>query len=94
MPSNGPSRAGGSRSAGALTRVTRPALMAAALRFDACRTITSEWSTPYTRPAPGRAPRMVSLADDVAVQGAHGRDPGPRDPVPGPSLGKQRPTDK
>jgi DNA-binding transcriptional MerR regulator len=31
--------------------------------------------------APGRAPGMMGLADDIAVQGAHGRDPGPRDPV-------------
>src|SRR5882757_37271 len=31
--------------------------------------------------APGRAPGMVGLADDVAVQGAHGGDPGARDSV-------------
>jgi hypothetical protein len=31
--------------------------------------------------APGRAPRMMGLADDVVVQDAHGGDPGTRDPV-------------
>ena len=31
--------------------------------------------------APGRAPRMMALADDVAVQGAHGGYPGARDPA-------------
>ena len=31
--------------------------------------------------APGRAPGMMALADDVAVQGAHDGDPGTRDPV-------------
>src|SRR5215469_6844457 len=31
--------------------------------------------------APGRAPGMMSLADDVLVQGAHGSEPGARDSV-------------
>ena len=31
--------------------------------------------------APGRAPGMMRLADDVAVEGAHEGDPGPPDPV-------------
>ena len=31
--------------------------------------------------APGRAPGMMALTDDVAVQGAHDGYPGPRDPV-------------
>src|SRR5262249_8052356 len=49
----------GSRSTEPSRNSTRPVRIAAALRFVACRTISSEWSRPHTYPS--TASRLISL---------------------------------